>query len=138
MKCCLCIRVHSTYPIIHVIESPRTRCACPGENLIFTCTTFGGTRTVWRGTAFNCPNIGNQIILRHTNSSQSFQCNGGSIEGHLLSINGDHYTSQLNVTVVNGINNKTVLCTHTSDTAVSAIIGKATIFVISGRCQNET
>jgi predicted RNA-binding Zn-ribbon protein involved in translation (DUF1610 family) len=102
--------------------------------LIFTCTTQGGTRTDWRGTAFDCPNIGNQIILRHNNfnSSESVQCSAGSIVGRPLNAIGDCYTSQLIVTVVAGLNNKTVQCTHTSDTAVSALIGSVTILTPSG------
>ena len=119
-----------------IIAPPGARCACLGETYTFTCTTQGGTRTDWKGTAFNCPNVGNLITLRHNmmlfNSSRIFQCNDGSIVGQPLNISGDCYTSQLNVTIVAGMNNKTVQCTHTSDTAVSEIIGSATILVVSG------
>ena len=119
-----------------IIAPLEAGCACPDETLIFTCVTQGGIRTEWRGSAFNCPDTQNQILLRHirNTSSQTFQCNDGSITGRLLNVSDDCYTSQLNITVTARVNNEIVQCMHTSDTAVPAVpVGSARILQISGR-----
>ena len=31
------------------------QCACAGDRLIYNCSVVGGTATLWRGTALDCP-----------------------------------------------------------------------------------
>ncbi|MGJ8946006.1 hypothetical protein AB9K17_24250, partial [Salmonella enterica subsp. enterica serovar Kentucky] len=42
-----------------------TGCACLGTVLTYTCTAVGTGNTLWEGTAFDCFENGNGIILRH-------------------------------------------------------------------------
>ena len=96
-------------------ESPASAmCACPGEVLTYTCTIAGGEVTIWGGSAFDCEE--NEIILDHRefNNGTSGKCNDGAIVGQSVDINGTCYTSQLNVTVSKGLNNKTVNCSSDS------------------------
>ena len=78
--------------------------------LTFTCIVEGGNFTVWGGSAFEC--AGNEIVLDHRGfyHGTSGQCNNGAIVGQSVDINGIYYTSQLNVTVSNGLDKKTVNC----------------------------
>ena len=108
-------------------------CACPGEVLTYTCTVVGGARdpeaTIWGGSAFDC--AGNEVILRHSNFdvTQFGECNNGAIQGRSVGVNGMCFTSQLNVTVSAGLNNKTVMCFL--DSAVQRTIGESLIRVAS-------
>ena len=146
---CVCVRVCVCMCVIYVcdicvfiiitVDPPRIGCACPGEVLTFVCTVVGGTITIWKGSAFHCPSVGNQIILRHTlfNNSQSIMplpCNDGLIVGQPLNVTGDSYISELNVTVNDEVHNQTVQCFHNSDMAVEVLIRTATIIMISGKC----
>ena len=85
-------------------------CACPGEVLTYTCTIDGGNATIWRGSAFECAR--NAITLLHHDfiDGTSGKCNNGAILGQSVNVDGTYYTSQLNVTVSNGLNNKIVTC----------------------------
>ena len=121
-----------------IIVPSRIECACPGDLLTFNCTVVGGTATIFRGTAFDCPNAGNQTILSHSQfndlpSAMVLLCNNGLIMGQPLSVTGNCYISELNVTVSNEVHNKTVQCIYNSDVAVSVPVGIATITVILGK-----
>ena len=77
-------------------------CPCPGHNITFECTVTGGGMTVWQGSSvFNCPNNNNEImiILHHINfdSSVIVVCNDGAIIVENLRVDGNSYTSQLNI-----------------------------------------
>jgi hypothetical protein len=103
------------------LDATNSECACPGELLTFTCTVVG-TRsgaTIWAGSAFDC--AGNEISLRHENFFQldgiSKDCNREAIVGKSVSVvNETCFTSQLNVTVSNGLNFTTVNCSLDSQT----------------------
>ena len=112
-------------------ESPaNATCACSGEVLAYTCTVDGGRATIWGGSAFDC--AGNEIILHHNNFTnrtfESGECNNGSILGQSIGVNGTYYTSQLNITVSPGSNDKTVTCASDSKT-YSTSIGESLIKV---------
>ena len=82
---------------------------------------MGGTATRWRGTAFDCP-LG--ITLRHSQfaaNQESGICNNGDIVGRSIGVVNDCYTSQLNMTVRESFNNKTVQCAFTSSEGTRAI-----------------
>ena len=74
----------------------------------------GYVSTVWTGTAFNCSSSNNDILLLHTPFSSSEgdygSCNNGAIVGRNLGVEGNYYTSQLNVTITPDIAGKTVEC----------------------------
>ena len=88
-------------------------CVDPGDILIYECTVTGELFTVWIGSAFDCPNSNNEIVLRPTHflhNGTSVSCNNGTIVARSLSVEGNNYTSQLNVTVTPGIAGKTIKC----------------------------
>ena len=87
----------------------------------------GGFSTIWRGTAFDCPGVGNEILLRHSRFSKSGlpmgDCNGGNIIGHDRNRTFDgqtdsKFTSELTIhlpllnTTSNTLEGETVECTR--------------------------
>ena len=91
-------------------------CACPGEVLTYTCTVDGGNVTIWGGSALiDCAgNNDSEIKLYHRDPEAMGECNDGYILGQSVDVKGSCYTSQLNVTVSNGLNNTTVNCSSDS------------------------
>ena len=102
--------------------------------LTYNCSVMGGIITLWRGTTFDCPMSDSEITLRHSlfASSQDVEiCNNGDIVGHSIGVVNDCYTSQLNVTVRENFNNRTVQCAFTSNAGTRAI-GESLLSVASG------
>ena len=96
---------------------------------------MGGIATLWRGTAFDCPLDDSEITLRHSQfaSNQAFQtCNNGDVVGRGLDVTNNCYTSQLNITVRENLNNKTVQCAFISSEG-TRIIGESVLSVVSGK-----
>ena len=87
-------------------------CLCPDDVLAFVCSVSIGVATVWTGSFFNCPNFGNQIVLRHSRfeSGVSGACNDGEVIAYSIEATNDSYTSQVNVTVSPEMQNGTVEC----------------------------
>jgi hypothetical protein len=111
-----------------------TQCACAGDKLTYNCSVVGAGSTVWRGTVFDCPPARSEITLRHSQftSNQAFGiCNNGDIEGRGLYVVNNCYTSQLNVTVREEFNNKTVRCVQNSNQG-SNQVGQSLIRIASG------
>ena len=111
-----------------------TQCACPGDLLTYTCTVVGARTTLWGGTAFNCPSTTNEIVLRHSQfavGGASGDCNNGAIVGQSVGVEGNRFTSQLNVTVSTSLNNKTVQCAYDSGVQMNTV-DEASLNVISG------
>ena len=75
-----------------------TSCICPGFTVVYECTVMGGTATVWAGSALNCANSHNEIVLLHpfqSNKDYSKTCNNGNIVGHSVNtVAGDIHTSR--------------------------------------------
>lgn len=108
-------------------------CVCSGHNLRYECTVVGEGTTVWQGSAFICPSI-NEISLRHTKFKTQTavgECNNGSIRGHGVSVIGNCYTSQLNVSVSSSLSGKTVECLY-DDGLTTTTIGNHSIIITSG------
>ena len=64
--------------------------------------------TFWSGTAFKCQYSSNAIILLHSQfNSSHVTCNDGTIIAKSISLEGNNYTSQLNITVTPDIVGKT-------------------------------
>ena len=86
--------------------------------MTYECTAMGGFggATIWRGSAFNCVLLNNEIILFHwpTMSDNVYYhtCNNGAIVARILSVDGNNFTSQLNVTVTSETIGKTIECLH--------------------------
>ena len=63
----------------------------------------GGFATIWRGTAIDCPERGNEIVLPHAQfeSERVTMCSNGKITGHSLNRTFDGsnsiFTSQLTI-----------------------------------------
>ena len=91
-------------------------CACPGDILTYECTAVGAGFTIWTGSAFNCSNRDYMILLFHNYFSLAKGdyglCNNGDIVGQSLSVEGNNYTSQLNVTVTSNTAGKTIECSY--------------------------
>ena len=95
-----------------LVQPSNIQHVCSNEELYFTCTVVTEDRigaTIWTGTAFTgCD--GHRILLRHSNPNGSGQCNGGAIIARSIENDGNCVTSELNVTVDPGLNNKTICC----------------------------
>ena len=90
-------------------------CVCPGDTLTYECTVMGFGATIWTGSALHCLNSGNALTLLHTlflynGSSRLKYCNKGAIVARMLSVEGNNYTSQLNVTVTPDTAGKIIEC----------------------------
>lgn len=80
----------------------------------------------------------NRINLRHNNfldGTATGNCNGGSIIGRGVHTNveGDSYTSKLDVNVSTALNGTSVRCSLSSGAGIT-VVGEATIMIISGNC----
>ena len=92
-------------------------CVCPGNKLIYRCSVQGSPNgaTLWNGTAFSgCPQ--DEILLHHSYftsaGGSTGTCNNGAIVGQSLGVQGNSYTSQLNVTITPETAGKTIMCAY--------------------------
>ena len=115
-------------------------CVCPGDQLTFDCLVEGGIATVWQGSAFDCNNEGpNTIILRHSQFSQhqpaagEIRCNGGRILAHSIGVFNGTHISELNVTVTEDMNNKTIECTAEYINGTQSNSGTSIVTVATGK-----
>ena len=112
-----------------------SECFCLGQTLSYECTTEGPISTVWQGTTFQC--VGNRIVLRHSQftapQGTTGECNNGliTIAGRSLRVEGNCYTSQLNVTVSFGLNNHTVECAYSG--GGTSVVGLGIIDISRGK-----
>ena len=102
--------------------------------------------TEWRGTAFNCPLDGNEILLRHSQFSEPGgtvkECNNGDIMARSMPVVEDNcYTSELSVKASSALNGRTIHCLsvgmQTTGNATMQTIGNATMTIISGMLHNS-
>ena len=101
-------------------------CVCPGDTLIYECTVTGGVATIWTGSALDCNHL-KEIVLLHNRFLDGIagSCNNGAIVVRSLSVQGDNYTSQLNVTVTSDTAGKTIECA--SDNGVNITLFFSTV-----------
>ena len=73
-----------------------------------------GGATVWTGSALNCPLASDEITLLHQRfiNGTVRSCNNGATVARSLSVEGNLYTSQLNVTVASNIAGKNIMCVY--------------------------
>ena len=102
-------------------------CICPGQLVIYECTTEGPGSTRWRGSVFNCTS--NEIRLRHSqfdSGSAVGVCNDGAILARGIRRDNLTFISQLSVTIEKSMMGKTIQCLH-HDGINGNIVGSHTI-----------
>ena len=108
-------------------QTSSSDCVSPGycNTLTFECTVVGGSGTVWRGTAFNCDDSNDEIILLHSQfvNGTIGTCNNGTIVGQDIRVENDtYYTSQLSILVTSDLIGKSIECIH-DEYANTTLIG---------------
>ena len=98
------------------------KCVCPGDKLIYRCTVQGTANgaTIWTGTAFSgC--LQDTVLLSHNlftlTGGSTDTCYNGDIAGQSLGVQGNNYTSQLNVTITPDTAGKTITCAYVALTS---------------------
>ena len=72
-----------------------------------------GLAIVWTGSALDCPLTNNGIVFySHFDAGTYRTCNNGAIVARGLSVEGNSYTSQFNVTITPDTAGKTIECVH--------------------------
>jgi hypothetical protein len=93
----------------------------------FQCQVTGGVSTVWTGTAFKCSASDNEINLLHSRflNETSRTCNDTNnnviIVGEGIEVNGNNYTSQLNISFGPSLVGKIVKCVRDNGQNTSVI-----------------
>jgi hypothetical protein len=120
--------------LLHCYYYQNGDCICPEDVVVFVCNVSGGVATVWRGSIFNCPTSGNQILFRHNilknEDEVSGTCNDGDIIAYSSEVTNNKYSSRLNVTVSSEMHNGTVECIQQDFNEVS--IGTCTLILATG------
>ena len=97
-------------------------CICTGDIVTYECTAMETEAIIWTGSAFNCQSSGNEIVLLpRSYRIYAVTCNNGAtfIAGQNLALQGNHHTSQLNVTTTPDIAGKTVECHRDNGTTTT-------------------
>ena len=84
---------------------------------------MGGLATIWRGSAFNCEDSANMIVLLHSQfrpSSMAKTCNNGVISGRGVRVVNSFYTSQLSIKISFDLIGKTIECAQSGQLGASA------------------
>ena len=125
----------SSLNLLHCNYYQNGDCICPEDVIVFVCSVSGGVATIWRGSIFNCPNSGNQILLRHRNfeNGASGTCNNGEIVAYSSEVVSNiYYSSQLNVTVTPEMHNGTVECIQPEEGFTETSAGTCTLILATG------
>ena len=109
-------------------------CVCPGYDISFECTVFGGGFTVWRGSAFNCPLSLNEILLSHSNFEDGTirTCNNGAITGRSVGVMNNFYTSRLVISFTRELDGMTIECIHEDGSTTAMVIGSSMLSTTTG------
>ena len=88
-----------------------------------------GGVTVWQGTALDCGSKNNELLLLHRRftleGGTSEECNNGDIVGESLRVEGNSYTSRLNVTLTSDMIGRSIACvvdTGTTSTVIGSLL----------------
>ena len=108
-------------------------CKCIGYNVTFQCDVIGNTGwTKWNGSAFICPNLGNEIIFLNGGIRLiTKECNGGDIQS-LPSQENIIYPSQLDVTLAPYLIERTIKCIYDDSANHETIIGGTSLLPTAG------
>ena len=107
-------------------------CRCLGDTLTFECTVTNRLGIIWRGSAFNCDNRNNEMLLYRT--SQASECNNGMISGRIVRLKDTSYTSQLDVTLRSDLIGKIVECAGNNGTDSEIAISNTTLDIRMWAC----
>ena len=107
-------------------------CTCEGYDQVYECTVDRDSATLWRGTAFNCPDTNNEIFFLYRDLGIIYtNCNEGVIRGHAIRASNNSYTSRLSIFVTSEMNGSNISCF--SDGAEGTIlIGSADLIITTG------
>ena len=119
-------------------------CVCSGGDsslftYIFECTTIGSGVTVWDGSAIQCEH--GTIHLSHTLYNETEKplrtCNDGDVIAQAIGVDGNSYTSQLNVSVaansLSMFSNKIVKCSQDHSDTETTIIGSVKLNITKSK-----
>ena len=112
-------------------------CVCPGDVISYECAIVGGGATLWRGSAFNCPSMSNEIVLRHAQFKSAVRdCNDEIVAYSVGTVTLDNnlkcYVSRLNVTVNDEMRNTTIQCVHDFLLSQPIVVGTTTLDYTTG------
>lgn len=113
----------TTSVITSIYAELNSGCTCPGDLLTYECTAMGTASgvTVWSGTAIKCQYSSDMIILLF-NSYYGIMCNNGDIMAKDISLEGNNYTSQLNITVTPDRFGKTIECLYDGGNGIITLL----------------
>ena len=100
----------------------------------YECTVFGDGFTAWQGSAFDCSQSGNEILLSHNDfeGGTTRICNGGAIIGRSVRMMDNFYTSQLSVNFSTGLEGRNIQCMSIGGSRAAVIIGSTTLTNTTG------
>ena len=105
---------------------------CLGSQITLECSILENrtVATVFRGSAFNCSESRDEIILLHTEENPTKSCNDGLIFGYTKPRrNGDWlHTTVLNVNLTSDIIGSTITCSYDNGTT-EEVIGNYTLIL---------
>ena len=96
---------------------------------------MGGGLTIWSGSAFDCSAKSNHIILSHSQFQEGVhgECNNGDLAAKSIGVmNGECFSSQLNITVNTRMKNKTIECIHDTAGSTENLIGSEVLAFTTG------
>ena len=90
-------------------------CIPEGMNISYQCTVNDTSEppigsTVWRGSAFFCPDTLNQISLPHSQFNKFVTSSCGGLRAVAVGLDRGSYVSQLSLMAVTGLNGSTLSC----------------------------
>ncbi len=101
--------------VLPVERTTRLGCIPEGSTVSYECTVNdddGERSTLWRGSAFNCPNP-SRINLVHSEykpNGASETC--GNLSAVIVGVSGNNFTSILTLIATIGLNGMTIECTR--------------------------
>ena len=112
-----------------------SNCTCEGYNQIYECRITGSGAIVWRGTAFDCPESSNEIVLLQGSFGTQAVCNNGAISGRIIRVENNTYISQLSVSVSAEMIGSNISCYHDSRGSQNVnLIGSSSLTLTTGAC----
>ena len=89
--------------------------------------------TVWTGTAFDCTQSNNEVIIFHSNFARPQACNNGAIIGQGIRVENDTFISQLMIRTSDETNGSSIVCAHdTGNINGTPEIGSTLLHITTG------
>lgn len=98
---------------------------------------------MWSGTAFECNNANNDIVILHSrfispDPNLLPSCNNETVVAQGLFVEHNRYTSQLNITIDFSLIGKNITCAHDNGTVTHIIVGYHTFSRNEFTCSNNS